>query len=65
MLKGFDSARSRVLAFCLVGSFYLCSMLKNVLLEAVEAGAKVIQYYFNTKNLQISNIKYYLILYFF
>lgn len=30
-------------------------MLKNVLLEAVEAGAKVIQYYFNTKNLQISN----------
>ncbi len=30
-------------------------MLKNVILEATEAGAKVIQYYFNTKNLQIDN----------
>lgn len=30
-------------------------MLKETLLNATEAGAKVIQYYFNNKNLQISN----------
>lgn len=30
-------------------------MLKETLLNATEAGAKVLQYYFNNKNLQISN----------
>jgi myo-inositol-1(or 4)-monophosphatase len=36
-------------------SFYLCSMLKETLINATEAGARVIQHFFNKKNLQVSN----------
>src|SRR5687768_244373 len=34
---------------------YLCAMLKETLINATEAGAKVLQHYFNAKNLLISN----------
>ena len=34
---------------------YLCAMLKETLINATEAGAKVMQHYFNSKNLLISN----------
>jgi hypothetical protein len=30
---------------------YLCAMLKETLINATEAGAKVMQHYFNSKNL--------------
>jgi myo-inositol-1(or 4)-monophosphatase len=34
---------------------YLCAMLKETLINATEAGAAVLKYYFNNKNLKISN----------
>lgn len=40
---------------CLWEPPYLCGMLKETLINATEAGAEVIQHYFNNKNLQISN----------
>ena len=34
---------------------YLCAMLKETLINATEAGAAVLKYYFNNKNLKITN----------
>lgn len=34
---------------------YLCAMLKETLINATEAGAAVLKYYFNNKNLKVSN----------
>ena len=34
---------------------YLCAMLKETLINATEAGAAVLKYYFNNKSLKISN----------
>ena len=35
--------------------FYLCRMLKETLINATEAGARVLQHFFNNKNLQVSH----------
>lgn len=34
---------------------YLCAMLKETLINATEAGAEILKYYFNSKTLKISN----------
>src|SRR5919107_1995536 len=34
---------------------YLCAMLKETLINATEAGAAVMKYFFNNKNLKITN----------
>lgn len=34
---------------------YLCGMLKETLINATEAGARVLQHFFNNKNLQVSH----------
>lgn len=34
---------------------YLCDMLKEILINATEAGAQVMKHYFSSRNLQISN----------
>lgn len=38
-----------------LAGLYLCAMLKETLINATEAGARVLQHYFTSKNLQVSN----------